>query len=97
MFQDYLEIHIFKGIPNSQFQLSFAGTLMEVFVNLMGPISQIIASRFGPRAVLVIGTILATLGLELASLSKEVYMTRIDVTAIKVYRVDTDNRYGIYI
>ncbi|EPB92896.1 hypothetical protein HMPREF1544_00335 [Mucor circinelloides 1006PhL] len=60
-------------VANSQFQLSFVGTILEVCVNLMGPLSQIIASRFGSKAVLIIGTILATLGLELASLSTEIW------------------------
>lgn len=60
-------------VPNSQFQLSFVGTILEVCVNLMGPLSQIIASRFGSKVVLIIGTILATLGLELASFSTEIW------------------------
>lgn len=60
-------------VANSQFQLSFVGTILEVCVNLMGPLSQIIASRFGSKTVLIIGTILATLGLELASLSTEIW------------------------
>lgn len=72
--QDYLDVNMFRDrVANSQFQLSFVGTILEVCVNLMGPLSQIIASRFGSKAVLIIGTILATLGLELASLSTEIW------------------------
>ncbi|KAI8638406.1 major facilitator superfamily domain-containing protein [Parasitella parasitica] len=72
--QDYLDVNMFRDrVANSQFQLSFVGTILEVCVNLMGPLSQIIASRFGIKAVLIIGTLLATLGLELASLSTEIW------------------------
>ncbi|KAI8053168.1 major facilitator superfamily domain-containing protein [Gilbertella persicaria] len=65
MFQD--------KVTDSQFKLSFVGTLLEIFVNLMGPLAQIIASRFGSKTVLILGTILATLGLELASLGTEIW------------------------
>lgn len=60
-------------MSNSQFQLSFVGTLLEVCVNLMGPVAQIIASRFGSKSVLILGTVLMTLGLELASISDQIW------------------------
>ncbi|KAI7900956.1 major facilitator superfamily domain-containing protein [Cokeromyces recurvatus] len=72
--QDYLDLNVYRGtVPDSQFQLSFVGTLLEIFVNLMGPVAQLIASQFGSKSVLIIGTILATLGLELASLSSKIW------------------------
>ncbi|KAI9486309.1 MAG: major facilitator superfamily domain-containing protein [Benjaminiella poitrasii] len=72
--QDYLEVNMFRdNANNTQFQLSFVGTLLEICVNLMGPLAQIIASQFGSKSVLILGTILATLGLELASLSSKIW------------------------
>lgn len=71
--QNYYDVNMFRDtVPNSQFQLSFVGTLLEVCVNLMGPVAQLIASRYGIRVVLIIGTILALLGLELAGFSTQV-------------------------
>lgn len=72
--QNYYDVNMFRDtVPNSQFQLSFVGTLLEVCVNLMGPVAQLIASRFGIRVVLIIGTILALLGLELAGFSTQIW------------------------
>ncbi|KAI8355610.1 major facilitator superfamily domain-containing protein [Choanephora cucurbitarum] len=74
IFQDYLDVHMFQDkVSNSQFKLSFVGTLLEICVNLMGPLAQIISSRFGSKSVLILGTVLATLGLELASLGTEIW------------------------
>lgn len=71
--QDHFDVTMFRDtVPNSQLQLSFVGTLLEVCVNLMGPLAQIIASRFGTKTVLILGTVMATLGLELAGLSTQV-------------------------
>ena len=70
--QDYLERKVFYGVPNAQLQLSFAGTFMEMCVDMMGPLVQILTSRLGLKAVLVLGALLMTLGLEMASLASEV-------------------------
>lgn len=71
--QDHYDITMFRdSVPNSQFQLSFVGTILEVFVNLMGPLAQIIASRFGSTTVLILGTLMSVLGLELAGFSYQV-------------------------
>lgn len=70
--QDYFERNVFDGVPNAQLQLSFAGTFMEMFVDMMGPLVQILTSRLGIKAVLVMGGILMTLGLQMASLTSEV-------------------------
>ncbi|GAA5795527.1 hypothetical protein HPULCUR_000885 [Helicostylum pulchrum] len=72
--QDHYDLTMFRdSVPNSQFQLSFVGTILEVFVNLMGPIAQIIASRFGSTTVLILGTLMSVLGLELAGFSYEIW------------------------
>ncbi|KAI8053174.1 major facilitator superfamily domain-containing protein [Gilbertella persicaria] len=72
--QDYLDVNMFQNkTTNSQFKLSFVGTLLEVCTTLCGPLAQIISSQFGTKTVLIIGTILATLGLELASLGTELW------------------------
>lgn len=70
--QEYFERKVFPDVPDVQMQLSFAGTLMELFVDLMGPVFQILSARFGIRFVLVLGSIIMVAGLELASLSTEV-------------------------
>lgn len=70
--QDYFERNVFEGVPNAQLQLSFAGTFMEMFVDMMGPLVQILTSRFGLKFVLVLGGLLMTLGLQMASLTSEV-------------------------
>ncbi|KAI9329949.1 major facilitator superfamily domain-containing protein [Pilaira anomala] len=72
--QDHYDQTMFRDtVPNSQFQLSFVGTILEICVNLMGPIAQIIASRFGATSVLLLGTFLSTLGMELAGFSTQIW------------------------
>ncbi|KAG2193418.1 hypothetical protein INT47_006615 [Mucor saturninus] len=72
--QDYYDVTMFRDtVANSQFQLSFVGTLLEICVNLMGPLAQLIVARFGTRTVLILGTIMATLGLELAGFSTQIW------------------------
>ncbi|KAI9305843.1 major facilitator superfamily domain-containing protein, partial [Cunninghamella echinulata] len=64
--QAYLVKNDFNSIPNVLLVLPFVGTLGMVFLNLMGPIAQIITSRFGPRATLILGTLCKGLGLIIA-------------------------------
>ncbi|KAI8094764.1 major facilitator superfamily domain-containing protein [Thamnidium elegans] len=72
--QDHYDLTMFRdSVPNSQFQLSFVGTILEICVNLMGPLAQIIASRFGSTTVLILGTLMSTLGLELAGFSYQIW------------------------
>lgn len=70
--QNYFERNVFNHLSDAQLQLSFVGTFMEMFVDLMGPVVQILSSKFGIKFVLVAGTFLMALGLELASVSSEV-------------------------
>ncbi|KAI8340785.1 major facilitator superfamily domain-containing protein, partial [Chlamydoabsidia padenii] len=70
--QDYYDRQVFKGAVDST-QLSFVGTIGFSFCGLMGPITQMLTSAIGPRWVLLLGTILISLGLILASFSVEVW------------------------
>ncbi|ORZ23552.1 major facilitator superfamily domain-containing protein [Absidia repens] len=69
--QDYYEQHDFKDTPNANTILPFVGTVGLVFLNLMGPVAQIVSSRFGSRATLVLGTLCKGLGLIIAGWGKE--------------------------
>ncbi|KAI7849246.1 major facilitator superfamily domain-containing protein, partial [Circinella umbellata] len=71
--QEYFERKVFYNVPDAQLQLSFAGTLMELFVDLMGPVFQIIAARYGVRTVLILGSFLGVLGLELAGFTTKIW------------------------
>ncbi|KAI9496817.1 major facilitator superfamily domain-containing protein [Zychaea mexicana] len=64
---------VFRNVPNAQLQLSFAGTLMELFVDLMGPVFQVLSSRYGIRPVLVLGSLVSVLGLELAGFTTQIW------------------------
>ncbi|KAI8340073.1 major facilitator superfamily domain-containing protein [Chlamydoabsidia padenii] len=69
--QDYYEQHDFSHIPNVKVILPFVGTVGLVFLNLMGPVAQIITSRLGSRATLIIGTLCKSLGLIIAGWANE--------------------------
>ncbi|CAO3621760.1 unnamed protein product [Cunninghamella blakesleeana] len=76
--QDYYDRQVFKGNVDST-QLSFVGTIGFCFTGLMGPVSQILASKIGTKWVMLLGSILMTAGLILASFSDQVwhlYMTQ---------------------
>ncbi|KAG2224557.1 hypothetical protein INT45_004402 [Circinella minor] len=65
--------NVFSSVPNAQLQLSFAGTLMEVCVDMMGPLVQILSNKFGYRAVLITGALLMVLGLEMAGFTSQIW------------------------
>ncbi|ORZ00828.1 major facilitator superfamily domain-containing protein [Syncephalastrum racemosum] len=69
--QDYFQRNMFGS--EAQTQLSFAGTIMELGSVTMGPFFQILVSKFGLTAVMIFGSVIATLGLELASLSTQIW------------------------
>jgi hypothetical protein len=73
--QDYYEQTLFKGVPNVAVNLSFVGTLASVFLNAASPLAQVYASLFGIRVSLITGTIVLTLGLEMAGFSTQVGYT----------------------
>lgn len=110
--QDYLERNTFKDVPDAQLQLSFAGTIIELLIHFMGPVFQILTARYGIKPVLAIATIFSTLGLELASLTKEVgrftlrretwnYMRTkvitIDMAAVPITRSHVRHRCIVYV
>ncbi|KAI8143758.1 major facilitator superfamily domain-containing protein [Fennellomyces sp. T-0311] len=70
--QEHFE-RVFENVPNAQLQLSFAGTIMELVVDLMGPVFQVLASRYGIRPVLVLGSLISVLGLELAGFTTQIW------------------------
>ncbi|GAA5815558.1 hypothetical protein MFLAVUS_009070 [Mucor flavus] len=68
--QDYYEQNVFKG---AAVELSFVGTIALVCLNSVSPLVQICASRFGIRVVLITGTFLVGLGLEMAGFSTQIW------------------------
>ena len=77
--QEYFERKVFYDVPDAQLQLSFAGTIMELFVDLMSPVFQIIVARYGVRTVLILGSFLGVLGLELAGFTTKVSIIIISI------------------
>ncbi|KAI8977306.1 major facilitator superfamily domain-containing protein [Mycotypha africana] len=71
--QDFFEQNISHNDPKTAVNLSFVGTIAMVFMNAMSPIMQICVSVLGMRCVLIGGTLLVSLGLEMASLSSQIW------------------------
>lgn len=71
--QEYYEQNVFGDkVSNPAFQLSFVGTLISVFANLMSPLATILLSYLGTKVVLVLGTLLIAIGLFMAGFATEV-------------------------
>ncbi|KAI8880307.1 MFS general substrate transporter, partial [Backusella circina FSU 941] len=73
IFQDYYQKNDFRNTPNVTFYLSFVGTLTLAVFDLASPISQVLVSVWGVQVVLILGTLLTTVGLELAAFSTEIW------------------------
>ncbi|KAJ8657042.1 hypothetical protein O0I10_007376 [Lichtheimia ornata] len=72
--QDYYEREVFGDkVSNAAFQLSFVGTLISVFANLMGPLATILLSYFGTKVVLILGTLFIAIGLFMAGFATEIF------------------------
>ncbi|KAI8394330.1 major facilitator superfamily domain-containing protein [Radiomyces spectabilis] len=71
--QDYYQQNLFYDDPNAALNLSFVGTIILVFFNLMSPVGQILASIFDSRIVMLLGTFCITLSLEMAGFSSQVW------------------------
>lgn len=71
--QDYYEQNVFVNVPDAAVNLSFVGSLALVCLNAASPFVQICVSMFGVRPVLITGTILVGLGLEMAGFSTKVW------------------------
>lgn len=71
--QNYFEQdETLQGTSNLSLQLSFVGTIFNIFINLLGPLGQILLSILQPRTVLFISVTICSIGLLLASFSKQV-------------------------
>ncbi|KAG1121792.1 hypothetical protein G6F42_012086 [Rhizopus arrhizus] len=68
--QDYFEQNMFQ---HAAVNLSFVGTLTMVCMNAISPLIQILVSIYGVRYILIIGTILVALGLEIAGFSTQIW------------------------
>lgn len=73
--QEYFTRVVFKDAPNAQLGLTLVGTTIEIFANMMGPLYQYLTSRYGVRPVLILGTSLVVLGLEMSGFATKVYIT----------------------
>lgn len=71
--QDYFEQNMFQNVSNAAVNLSFVGTLTMVCMNATSPLIQILVSIYGVHYVLIIGTILVALGLEMAGFSSQIW------------------------
>jgi MFS family permease len=71
--QDHFERSMFQNVPNAALNLSFVGSLAMICLNSVSPIVQICVSRFGIKPVLITGTILVALGLEMAGFSTQIW------------------------
>lgn len=71
--QDYYEQNLFRDAPNAAVNLSFVGTIALVCLNAVSPIVQICCSIFGLKTILIAGTFLVGLGLEMAGFSSQIW------------------------
>ncbi|KAI9249254.1 major facilitator superfamily domain-containing protein [Phascolomyces articulosus] len=71
--QAHFEKDVFSDIPDAQFQLSFAGTIIGIMTAGIGPIFQLLTSRFGLRPVLIVGVLVMVLGLEIAGFTTKIW------------------------
>ncbi|KAI7868408.1 major facilitator superfamily domain-containing protein [Spinellus fusiger] len=73
VFQDYYEQHMFGRSPAITLQLTFVGTLGNILLNISSPFVQILLCYMGTRKTLVVGVMLASLGMILASFSSQIW------------------------
>lgn len=70
--QEFYTTRVFQNEDNAALLLSFAGSLLQIAIYVVSPIAQFLTSQYGVRPVLIAGTILSVLGLELAGFTTEV-------------------------
>ncbi|CAO3702028.1 unnamed protein product [Rhizopus stolonifer] len=79
VFQNYYEQNNFGDDPvNLPLKLSFAQTIYNVLINILGPMSQVLLNILGPKKTLLVSVVISSLGLLLASFSTQIwhlYMT----------------------
>lgn len=71
--QDYFHQALFSDNPQALVDLSFVGTLALICINGGSPIVQVFVARYGLRPVMITGTFLITLGMEMAGFATEVW------------------------
>ena len=96
--QDYYEQNVFGDkVANPAFQLSFVGTLISVFANLMGPLATILLSYVGTKVVLILGTLFIAIGLFMAGFATEVSPCGARFSSSYVYQQNPFFRSSIFI
>ncbi|KAI9272465.1 major facilitator superfamily domain-containing protein [Sporodiniella umbellata] len=74
VFQNYYEqINFGNDHENLPLKLSFAQTIYNVLINILGPMSQIILIVLGPKKTLFVSVVISSLGLLLASFSTQIW------------------------
>ncbi|KAI9319618.1 major facilitator superfamily domain-containing protein [Dichotomocladium elegans] len=68
--QDYYE---HRDFPGATIPLSFVGTIANICMNLLGPVSQLMVAMLGVRMASLIAVCLCVLGLECASWSSKIW------------------------
>lgn len=94
--QDNFHKTTFADNPNALVQLSFVGTLALFCLHALSPVVRISISRFGVRPVIILGTILIALSLEMAALATKVNRSCIGSTCVQYFDMTQHDRYGIY-
>lgn len=78
--QNYYEQNEFGGnSDNLPLQLSFAPTIYNILINILGPMSQLLLKILGPRNTLFVSVVIASLGLFSASFSTRVQTLFLDL------------------
>ncbi|KAL0145174.1 major facilitator superfamily domain-containing protein [Mucor lusitanicus] len=72
-----------QATSNLSLQLSFVGTIFNIFINLLGPFGQILLSLLLPRTVLFISISVCSIGLLLASFSTQMALTVVPLWFVK--------------
>lgn len=71
--QDYYHQHYFSSDPKSLVNLSFVGTLALIFSYGLSPIVQVCTSIYGVRPIMMVGTLLIVISMEMAGFATQVW------------------------
>jgi hypothetical protein len=70
--QDYYHQHYFSSDPKSLVNLSFVSTLALIFSYGLSPIVQVCTSIYGVRTIMMVGTLLIVVSMEMAGFATQV-------------------------
>ncbi|KAL0138423.1 major facilitator superfamily domain-containing protein [Mucor lusitanicus] len=90
--QDYYHQNLFADNPRALVDLTFVGTLSYVFINGSSPVVQYFVARFGLRPVMIVGSVLITLSLEMAGFASQIW--HLYITQGIMYGVGASCMYG---